>query len=110
MTPSKSLLLVLPLFRRKVPASFISSISSPLCCFFAPVFALYRELFQKECSKLASVGMTKKGAQSVDEKSAIITKKYEKPILSKAEDADMENAEHMYELEFNGDLPPSVVG
>lgn len=46
----------------------------------------------------------------MDEKNIIITKKYEKPILTKAEDGDMENAEHMYELEFNGDLPPSVVG
>lgn len=54
--------------------------------------------------------MSKKSARSMDEKNIIITKKYEKPILTKAEDGDMENAEHMYELEFNGDLPPSVVG
>ena len=54
--------------------------------------------------------MSKKSARSVEEKDAIVTKKYEKPILTTAEDADIENVEHMYELEFRGDLPPSVVG
>ena len=82
----------------------------PFRYLFAPIPFLCRELFQKECSKLASVGMSKKSARSMDEKNIIITKKYEKPILTKAEDGDIENAEHMYELEFNGDLPPSVVG
>ena len=72
--------------------------------------SLSRELFRKECSRLTAVGMSKKSARSVEEKDAIVAKKYETPILTTAEDADIENVEHMYELEFRGDLPPSVVG
>lgn len=70
----------------------------------------YRRLLKKECKKLVSIGMPAKKARSLDEKDASTTRKYEKPILSAEEDEDINNAEHMYELHFQGDMPKSIVG
>lgn len=56
------------------------------------------------------IGMPLENARSVEEKDTNSKKKYEKPILTAVENEDINNVENMYELQYYGDSPNSIVG
>mmetsp|Transcript_21181 Transcript_21181/g.47283 ORF Transcript_21181/g.47283 Transcript_21181/m.47283 type:complete len:1771 (-) Transcript_21181:242-5554(-) len=69
-----------------------------------------KRLLRKECKKLTGVGVPLKKARSLEEEDLSSLKAYEKPILSAEEESDIGNVEFMYELEFQGEVPSTIVG